>query len=84
MGLVNATAPDNGVLEAACELAAAVARNAPGSLALTKRLFLTAGGLPLEAAMRLAVDVNVTARTGPELGEGVRAFLEKRSPGWRE
>jgi methylglutaconyl-CoA hydratase len=84
MGLVNATAPDDDVLDVACELAAAVARNAPGSLALTKRLFLAAGGLPLEAAMRLAVEVNVTARVGHELGEGVRAFLEKRSPSWRE
>ncbi len=84
MGLVNVIAPDDDVLLVACELASAVARNAPGSLALTKRLFLTAGGLPLEAAMRAAVDVNVTARVGPELGEGVRAFLEKRSPGWRE
>ena len=83
MGLVNEVVDDDRVLEAACGRALALARNAPGSLALTKRLFLTAGGLPLPEALERAVDLNVAARTGPELAEGVRAFLERREPGWR-
>ncbi len=83
MGLVNEVVEDDRVLEAACERATALARNAPGSLALTKRLFLEAGGLPMADAMRRAVELNVSARLGDELAEGVRAFLGKREPAWR-
>lgn len=83
MGLVNAVVDDDAVLDAACERAAALARNAPGSLALTKRLLLEAGGTPLGEGLSRAVDINVTARTGPEIAEGVRAFLGRREPGWR-
>jgi len=84
MGLVNEVAADDRVLESALARAAALARNAPGSLALTKRLLLEAGGMRLAEAMRRAVELNVSARVGDELAEGVRAFLEKREPAWRE
>ena len=32
--------------------------------------------------MRWAAEVNALSRTGDELAEGVRAFLEKRDPVW--
>ncbi|MDT3682252.1 MAG: enoyl-CoA hydratase/isomerase family protein [Truepera sp.] len=84
MGLVNEVVADEHVLKSAMARAAALARNAPGSLALTKRLFLEASGMRLSDAMRRAVELNVKARVGDELAEGVRAFLEKREPAWRE
>lgn len=83
MGIVNRVVADGEVLESACATAAELARNAPGSLALTKRLLLEAPGRPLEEGLRLAVATNVAARTGEELAEGVRAFLERREPRWR-
>lgn len=83
MGLVNAVVADDEVLESACARAAELARNAPGSLALTKRLLLEAPGLPLEEGLARAVAINVSARSGAELAEGVRAFLERREPAWR-
>ncbi len=83
MGLVNEVVDDGLAVEVACERAAGLARNAPGSLALTKRLFLEAAGIPLAAAMERAVQLNVTARLGAELAEGVGAFLQRREPGWR-
>ena len=83
LGIVNSVVADGDVLEAACVKAAELARNAPGSLALTKRLLLEAPGRPLEEGLRLAVANNVAARTGAELAEGVRAFLERREPSWQ-
>ncbi len=83
MGLVNEVAPQDAVLERALERATRMAANAPGSLRLTKALLAGVGAQSLEDGMRWAVDVNALARTGQELQEGVRAFLEKRDPSWR-
>lgn len=82
MGLVNEVVPDGEVVDRAVELAASLARCAPGSISATKGLLLGTAGVPLREALALAVEVNVEARTGQELGEGVRAFLERRPPRW--
>ena len=50
---------------------------------LTKELLSGVGALSLYEGMRWAVEVNALARTGTEITEGVRAFLEKREPAWR-
>ena len=84
IGLVNEVVPDGQVLERTLEYAHLVARNAPSSLAATKRLLTTVVGAELEAGMAAAIEVNVASRAGAELAEGVRAFLEKRKPAWRE
>ncbi|HZW26990.1 MAG TPA: enoyl-CoA hydratase-related protein, partial [Trueperaceae bacterium] len=83
VGLVNRVVESAPVLEAAVELARRLARNAPGSLAATKGLLARLPGLSSEEGMAAAVDVNVASRTGDEIKEGVRAFLEKREPAWR-
>lgn len=83
MGLVNEVVPDERVLARAQELAATVARNAPASLAATKRLLPTVSGLGLEDAMRYAAEMNALARGSADLREGVSAFLAKREPAWR-
>ena len=84
MGLVNETAPKESVLARALEMAEAMAANAPSSLKLTKELLAGVGSLSLEEGMRWASEVNALSRTGSELAEGVRAFLEKRDPVWAD
>ncbi len=83
LGLVNEVAAPEAVLDRALEIAAGMARNAPGSLRLTKALLANLPGMSLDTGMAWAVDVNALARSGAELGEGVRSFLEKREPNWR-
>lgn len=83
LGLVNEVTAPEAVLSRALEIASAMTRNAPGSLMLTKSLLADLPGMSLDAGMAWAVDVNALARSGAELGEGVRSFLEKREPSWR-
>lgn len=84
MGLVNEVVPAGEALGRAVELARGLARNAPSSLAMTKTLLSSVAGMGLEDGLRYAVELNALARTTDELREGVRAFLERREPGWRE
>lgn len=82
MGLVNKVCPREEVLPLALTRAEQMVANAPSSLRLTKELLASVGTMPLDDAMRWAVDVNALARSGDELSEGVRAFLSKRDPEW--
>ena len=83
MGLVNDVVAPGQALASAVDRAAALARNAPGSLAMTKTLLASVPSLGLEDGLRFAVELNALARAGDDLREGVRAFLEKRLPSWR-
>ena len=83
MGLVNEVAAPGQALAAALDRARGLARNAPGSLAMTKALLAGVPSMSLEDGLRHAVEVNAVARERDELHEGVRAFLEKREPRWR-
>jgi methylglutaconyl-CoA hydratase len=83
IGLVNRVVESAPVLEAALDLAARLARNAPRALADTKELLARLPGTSLDEGLALAAQANVAARAGEELREGVRAFLEKREPEWR-
>lgn len=83
LGLVNEVVADGSALPRAQEVAAALARNAPSSLRLTKALLAALPGLDLEDGLRHAADVNALARSSDDLEEGVTAFLEKREPAWR-
>lgn len=83
LGLVNEVCPKDEVLPLTLARAEQMVANAPSSLRLTKELLAGVGGMSLEDGMRWAVDVNALARTGDELSEGVRAFLDKRDPDWQ-
>ncbi len=83
IGLVNEVVADGPVLDAAVAFAERMAGNAPGSLAATKRLLAELPGLSLAEGMTVAVEANVATRSGDEIKEGVRAFLEKRRAAWR-
>ena len=66
-------------------LTESLAGNAPGAMGDAKRLVhddahhRLDGGLMEDTARRIA-----RARVSPEGQEGVRAFLEKRKPGWAQ
>jgi methylglutaconyl-CoA hydratase len=81
-GLANEVAPAAEVLGRAVERARAIAQGSPAALAATKRLLLESSGLPVSEALELAALVNTRARSGEDLREGIRAFLEKRRPAW--
>jgi methylglutaconyl-CoA hydratase len=83
MGLVNDVVDDGAALERAMAFARTMSRNAPGSLAATKALLREVGSRGLRDGFAAALEVNVASRSGAELAEGVRAFLEKREPAWR-
>lgn len=84
IGVFNEVVAGQRALERALEVARLMARNAPGSLAATKRLLAEVATATLVDGMASATAVNVASRSGPELAEGVRAFFEKRPPTWRE
>jgi enoyl-CoA hydratase/carnithine racemase len=74
LGLVNAVVPAGQVLDAATDLAARIAANAPLALAMTKKLIRERRrGTPEESD---AVFRSADAR------EGATAFAEKRRPAW--
>jgi methylglutaconyl-CoA hydratase len=81
-GLANEAVPAAEVLGRAVERARAIAEGSPQALAATKRLLLESSGLPVDEALELAARVNASARSGEDLREGIRAFLEKRRPAW--
>ncbi|HLU82242.1 MAG TPA: hypothetical protein VKZ43_02465, partial [Trueperaceae bacterium] len=74
---------DGKALDRALEFGRLLSRNAPGSLAATKGLLREVATLGLRQGFAAALAVNVASRSGAELAEGVRAFLEKREPAWR-
>lgn len=71
-------------LDAAVDRAAAeLLRCGPQAVADCKGLVRAVDELPPAEARRYVIAAIAAARTGPEGQEGLRAFLEKRRPGWQ-
>jgi 2-(1,2-epoxy-1,2-dihydrophenyl)acetyl-CoA isomerase len=80
IGLAQELAPPGGALERALVLAERLASGPSVAYGLIKRAFLNAASNDVEAALDLEAEMqDLAARTQDHL-EGVRAFLEKRSP----
>ena len=80
LGLVNELVPAGSALEAALALAATLAALPPLALAAAKRLVDDGATLPLDAAVTLEREtVSMLFGTADRV-EGVRAFLDKRTP----
>jgi methylglutaconyl-CoA hydratase len=82
IGLVHGVAPADELDDLVAAVAARVVTSAPQAVAAAKRLVDAVWTLDRDAARRYAVEAIVQARAGAESQEGVRAFLEKRRPGW--
>lgn len=84
LGFVHAvTAPD--ALDAkVAEIAAALVANSPNAVRESKRLVQDVSGAPIDDdLLALTADRIAQIRASEEGREGVRAFLEKRTPSWR-
>jgi methylglutaconyl-CoA hydratase len=64
------------------ELVSMVLQLAPQATRDTKALFRRLLTLPEHERSRTCIEANAHARLAPEAQEGLRAFLEKRSPSW--
>jgi enoyl-CoA hydratase/carnithine racemase len=82
LGLVNRVVPSDELDGAVAGLVARIVDKPHDVIALGKRAFYDGAGLDLEQSYRHATCAIVENALGPDFGEGVSAFLEKRSPKW--
>ena len=80
MGLVSEAVPDAEVLERALALAGAIAALPPLAARKIKELVLHGSDLPLEAALVMERNAFQLMFGTADQKEGMRAFLDKRSP----
>lgn len=83
-GLVNRVVPADELMSSASEWAAELADGPIGAMGLAKRAFNKAVLGDLEAVLDYEAHLQQIAGERPEHTEGVRAFLEKRLPNFRE
>jgi enoyl-CoA hydratase/carnithine racemase len=82
-GLVNRVVAADRLDREVDELARRIASASAYVLALGKRAFYAQDQLPEEGAYDIASDVMVDNARSDDAQEGMRAFLEKRAPQWR-
>jgi methylglutaconyl-CoA hydratase len=56
----------------------------PNAIAVYKQLFLKVPEMDLKAAYDYTADVIARQRISEEAQEGMKAFLEKRTPSWQK
>ncbi|MEX2194200.1 MAG: crotonase/enoyl-CoA hydratase family protein [Thermoleophilaceae bacterium] len=83
LGLVNRLAEPGGAVDAALELAEAVARNGPLALDASKRLLRESLDWSEEEAWRRQGEIAGPVLVSEDAREGATAFAEKRDPVWR-
>jgi enoyl-CoA hydratase/carnithine racemase len=84
IGLVNRVVPAEQLSDEAMKLARQVIASSSDTLGLGKRTFYEQLPLSRPAAYELTSHVMVENAQLPDAKEGMRAFLEKRSPSWRK
>jgi enoyl-CoA hydratase/carnithine racemase len=82
-GLVNRVVAADRLDAEVDELARRIASASPYVLALGKRAFYAQDQLPEAGAYEIACEVMVDNAQSDDAHEGMRAFLEKRAPQWR-
>ncbi len=84
IGLVQEIAPPDELDATANTILGELVQCAPGAQAATKALIDAVAGRPIDTELLADMATRIaTARASDEGREGVRAFLEKRSPSWR-
>jgi enoyl-CoA hydratase len=82
-GLINRLVPAGEALAQARALAAEIGRNAPLSLAATKRIMAESADWPLSEVFDRQDPIVRPVFTSADAMEGAAAFAEKRAPVWR-
>ncbi|VAV95550.1 Enoyl-CoA hydratase [hydrothermal vent metagenome] len=83
IGLVSEVAPQEEILEAAHHLARRICVRAPAAVSTIKRAIIMAENMPLEGAIDYCQQAAMLLGVTEDAREGMRAFLEKRSPIWK-
>ncbi|WP_417593211.1 enoyl-CoA hydratase/isomerase family protein [Parasphingorhabdus sp.] len=83
LGMVGEIVAPDQLIPRAREMAGAIAKNSPSAMARTKKAIWQSLELPLQAALERAWQEILIHNEGPDLAEGVAAFLEQRAPQWQ-
>ena len=83
IGLADKVFPSEDLLEAALEYAATLAAGPSVALGMAKRAINEGWGRPMDEALSVEVEAFDTAFASDDAREGVLAFLEKRSAGFK-
>ena len=84
IGLVNRTAPDDGLDEATRDLADRIAAQSTVTTRSGKNMFYRQIDLELEDAYDFAARNMACDMMSGDAGEGIDAFIEKRAPVWKD
>jgi len=80
MGLVSYMEPPGKLMPKAREVASRIARHAPHSVRLNKRLFRESAGVDLRTALEIAAAMQSIVQHTKDQAEAVAAMIEKRQP----
>lgn len=83
IGLVQEVVPTGKALEKALELAAKVDQQSPTSVRICKALTMSSRERPLNSGFKFERDAFMDLWGSQDQKEGVAAFVEKRSPDWK-
>ena len=84
IGLIGHVVPDGQALEAALEIAAAIAANGPVAVRAILRVIRETEGMAENEAFALEAKVGMSVFASEDAREGPRAFAEKRRPQFRD
>jgi len=82
-GLVSRVVPDEKLAEVTMELAQSIAQASPLTLSIGKKAFYHQIDMDQRRAYEFALNVITLNLTAEDAQEGIKAFLEKRTPVWR-
>jgi len=83
IGLIEEMTPKGEAFNAAMLMAQKVAQQSPSSIGVCKQLIMAARQNPMKHALPLERELFVNLFSTEDQKEGVNAFLEKRSPSWK-
>ena len=82
IGLVHAVVPLENLDDAVQKAVSELLTGGPKAIRACKTLALNVGGMDYQTARRYTAETIARLRVGTEGQEGLRAFLEKRTPNW--